>query len=80
MNRYALTPGLPNGRPHPPRPPLRSLQELADEFGVKACALAQFLARDPRAPTEAIDHRNHRSQCRYFPASEARVWWKTRTP
>lgn len=78
MNRYGLKAGHAHRIPQPPRPPLRSLQELADEFGQPLQVLASIMSKDPAAPKPELDHSTHFARARYFNAAAVRAWWKAR--
>lgn len=65
--------------------PLRTLRELAEEFGVTYRALTYAIARDPEAPKERLHHHpsggsgshlNYKD--RWFVPAEVRRWWKSK--
>jgi hypothetical protein len=58
-----------------PREPLRTLAELADEFGITASALGKLLA-DSGAPKPVIDNRRNGSanKAKWYVPTEVRAW------
>lgn len=62
-----------------PREPLRTVTELAEEFGISKQALGMALAK-PGAPSPVLDYRrkNVVLRAKWFRPSEVRAWWKER--
>lgn len=61
------------------REPLRTLSELAEEFGVTKEGLGRALAK-PGAPQPVFDGRKTYNilKAKWFKPSEVRAWWKGR--
>lgn len=62
------------------REPLRTVSELADEFGVTKEGLGKALAQ-PGAPQPVFNGKQTRNalKAKWFKPSEVRAWWKGRT-
>lgn len=62
------------------RKPLRSLKELADEFGIKPQSLKMQMQHDPDAPKPkyATGGTGTTQRNTWFEPEEVRRWWKTR--
>lgn len=56
-------------------PPLRTVKELADEFGVSCGCLSGLLANDG-APKSTFSTRAGTTKATWFNPTEVRVWWK----
>lgn len=59
----------------PYRAPLRTLTELANEFGVPAKTLQTKLARIPGAPRPKLLGRNNAHRATWYSPEEVRAWW-----
>lgn len=57
------------------RPPLRTLEELAAEFGVAAKTLQGKLTRRKDAPSPALRGRNNAHKATWYNPDEVRKWW-----
>jgi hypothetical protein len=58
---------------------VRSVRELAAEFGIHPRLLGRMLASDPAAPACQLDNSvGFSNQARYFELQAAREWWKNR--
>jgi len=63
----------------PPRKPLRSVKELAAEFGVSRQKLAGALSAAD-APAVELKHGGNGRPCNsWYDPDLVRAWWKTRT-
>ena len=77
-SKFGLNPKLPrDGKKHPP---LRSTQELADEFGIPLRSLIGFLKnRNGPQAVFVVRYNSRRSgngpQRTYYNHVEARRWW-----
>jgi hypothetical protein len=62
------------------RKPLRSLKELADEFGIKPQSLKMHMQVDPNAPKPkyATGGTGTTQRNTWFDPEEVRRWWKAR--
>lgn len=62
------------------RPPLRTLHEMADEFGVSAQSLANTINRDASAPQSQLKHANGAAGQRtvWYEPKALRRWWQAR--
>lgn len=62
-----------------PREPLRTLAELADEFGVSSSELGRAL-KEQGAPACVINGRklSHAKKDQWFKGTEVRAWWAAR--
>lgn len=59
----------------PNREPLRTLEEMADEFGIKTAALRAFLGRRD-GPSPVMKTQCKRTVTRnWYSPSEMRKWW-----
>lgn len=60
--------------------PLRTLRELAEEFGVSYKTLVGFIARDGNAPKEKLHHHliGGSFKDRWYNPAEVRRWWKSK--
>lgn len=58
-----------------PRAPLRTITEMADEFGVSVGTLVALL-RQRNGPSSVIQHKNKRSTGNtWYRPDELRQWW-----
>lgn len=55
------------------KPPMRSFEELADEFGVSTGSLQQYIAHHPQGAPKGL---RTGSGPTYYNHAEARAWWK----
>ena len=70
MNRYAIKPGRSRHKP------LRSFNEMADEFGVSCKTLAAY-GRQHTLPTPKLSFRGAAgSTAKWYDPDEMRAWWK----
>lgn len=62
------------------REPLKTVSELAEEFGITKQLLGHALA-EPGAPLPVVDGKaaRHALRAKWFKPSEVRAWWKGRT-
>jgi hypothetical protein len=81
MDKYAFTKETNRGRRRglPGGEPLKTVQELAEEFGTTPHSLASLLGHsDERKPKPAMQFNSrligHKT---YYRPSEVRLWWKT---
>lgn len=62
--------------------PVRSVSELAEEFGVDSRALGKMLSIDPNAPkcelANGVAPTREGARFRYFEPNAVRAWWKKR--
>ena len=59
------------------RPPLRTVKEMAKEFGVSVRQLAAFLGHSSTAP-KPVFRQNGRANLTWYVHAEMRAWWKAR--
>lgn len=62
---------------HKTRAPLRTLAEMAEEFGISVFALGQLLAKHD-GPKAALDNRSSRNRTSWYNPDEMRKWWAGR--
>ena len=60
------------------RKPLRSLRELAEEFGVSWHSLNAAMRHDPDGPRAKYQTGNHGVKNTWFDPDAVRKWWKER--
>ena len=62
------------------RKPLRSLRELADEFGISVPALSATMRHDPNGPKARyfMGGGKRNTQNTWFDPDDVRKWWKER--
>lgn len=62
------------------RKPLRSLRELADEFGISVPALSTTMRHDPNGPRPQYftGGGKRKTQNTWFDPDDVRKWWKER--
>jgi hypothetical protein len=60
------------------RKPLRSLKELAEEFGVKWQSLHATMHHDPSSPSPRYSTGHHEVKNTWFDPDAVRKWWKER--
>ena len=60
-----------------PRPPLRTIQEMAEELGLTMAQLRAFMAHSKHnPPAPAIKHRPASTPCKtYYDPGQVREWW-----
>lgn len=62
------------------RKPLRSMKEMALEFGVSVPTLSAFMRHDPNAPKSLYrTGGKHRPKNTWVDPDALRIWWKMRT-
>lgn len=60
-----------------PRKPLRSLGELADEFGIDVHVLGKLI-KNKNGPEAVLDHRNAKIfKNKWYRHDEVRKWWRS---
>lgn len=63
-----------------PRPPLRTIGEMAEEFGLPKQTLAKAIAADPAAPRRELRHVSSGDglSADWYEPRALRRWWKAR--
>lgn len=56
--------------------PLRSTQELAEEFGVSTKALAAFMRQHADAPKPNLTRKDRGLKMSWYEPDKVRAWWK----
>lgn len=73
-----LSSGQDSSKNRPLRLPLRSVKELAEEFGVTALSLSRYLVGSGLKPQMVLRHTAVKNT--WYVPGPVRAWWKTRNP